>query len=809
MSTLLQDLKYGARTLGRSPGFTAIAVITLAVGIGANTAIFSMLNGILLRALPYPQPNRLYAINEVVPQWGGGPVLVTGGNFLQWRRDCPGLSSIALLETNSVDMKGMGLPREVLGARVSPVLFPMLGIKPAIGRLFAPERASSSREVILTHQLWEREFRSDPGAVGKPVDLNGADFTVIGVLPASFHFPKLDGSKVPAFFEALSPNDRELRATGFQMHNFYCIARLKGGVSPRQALSQVNAVETRIAMQASGGKYKLYALLTPLKTVIVGPAQQALWMLTGAAAVLLLIVCVNLANLTLVRNTSRSHEVAVRSALGATPGRLARQLLTEGFILAAAGGGLGLLLASWGLDLLVLSAPVGIPRVDQIRIDPRVLWFTLAVSLIAALLFALIPALRLARIAPADALKSAGPTLSGGKAGARLRGALVIGEIALCGVLLAGALLLIRSLARVVKANGWMDEQHVLTVDVMAPPSMYGYGSPRPVGERAQFFANVRRKVEALPGVKAAGFISALPLEGDDWGDGVAFKEAPRPDNEVPIGSFRFVGPGYFQAIGLPLIKGRWLSHSDRGQDVALISESVARTVLHGRNPIGMHVQSTGGDESWLQVVGVVGDSRTGSDKPPTLSVYQPLWKLSRDQESLVVRTAMDPRAIAGAIRQAVASISPEAAVSNEQTLKTVVQTSEAPRRYETSLGSLFAAVAVLLAALGLYGVISYSVSQRTQEIGIRMALGAQKRDVLRIVIASGFRLAAAGVAIGIAAALALDRLLSGMLFGIRPDDPGTLVIVALVLIGVALLACYLPARRATKVDPMVALRYE
>lgn len=809
MNTLIQDLRYGIRTLARSPGFTAIAILTLGIGIGANTAIFSMVNGILLRALPYPQPQRLYTVAEMVPQWGAGPLPASGGNFLRWRSNCPGFSSMALWETYPVSFKSSGPPRQVLGTRASTVFFQMLGIKPALGRLFTPEEdnAGHNKVIILTQKLWQQEFESDPSIIGKPVELNGAQFTVIGVLPASFPFPKVSGSQVPDFFEPLGLEGGELRE-GFSMHNFHAIARLKPGVSRRQALVQLDTVETRIAKQASRGKYNLYAVVTPLKMAIVGPAEQALWMLTAAAAVVLLIICVNLANLMLVRNTSRAREVAVRSALGATPRRLARQLLTEGSILTAAGGGLGLLFASWGLDLLVRNAPVGIPRVTDIRIDPRVLWFTLGISVIAALLFALVPALRLVRIAPAEAMKSAGSTVSGAKASARLRGALVVGEIALCGVLLAGALLLIQSLARVAKANRWMDEQHVLAADIMAPTAVYGY-KERAIGQRAQFFTSVRQKVAALPGVQAAGFISVLPLEGDDWGDEVAFKEMPRPENEIPIGNFRFISPGYFQAIDLPLVKGRLLSESDRGQDVALVSENVARTVLPGRDPIGMHIHGSGGDNGWLRVIGVVGDYRTDADNAPALGVYEPLWKLSRDSESLVVRTAMDPRVIAGSIRRVVTGISPEAAVSNEQTLKTVVQTSEAPRRYETSLGSLFALIAVLLAALGLYGVISYSVSQRMQEIGIRMALGAEKSDVLKMVIASGIRLAVAGVTIGIAAAIAVDRLLSGMLFGIKPDDPGTLALVAVALTGVALLACYLPARRATKVDPIVALRYE
>ncbi len=807
MGPLVQDLKYGLRMLAKSPGFTAVAVITLALGIGANTAIFSMINGILLRALPYPEPQRLYTIQEAVPQWGGGPVPVAGGNFLAWRASCPAFSIIALLEPETVSLTGAGTSRQVLGARVSADFLPMLGIRPALGRLFTPkeDQYGLNHEIILTHRFWRRQFHSDPQVVGEAVDLSGAPFTVVGVLPANFRFPKITAA--PAFFEPLGLRGGELHP-GFSMHNFLAIARLKPGVSASQALAQLDSVEARIARQATGGKINLYAILTPLKTTIVGPADQALGVLAAAAAALLLIICVNLANLLLVKNAGRSHEVALRSALGATPRRLTRQVLTEGFLLAAAGAALGLLVASWGLDLLVRNAPVGIPRVDGIRMDPRVLAFTLGISLVACLFFALLPALRLARVRPVEALKSSGPTVSGAKASARLRGALVIGEIAMCGALLAGALLLIASLGNVVKANNWMDEQHVLAVNVMAPHAMYGYSDPRVIAQRAQFFSDVQQKVEALPGVRMAGFTSHLPLQGSDWENGIIFREAPRSEAETPIGEYRFVSPGYFQAVGLPLIKGRFLGEGDRGLKVALISESVAQSMLPGRDPIGMHLNARDG-RGWLRVIGVVGNSRTASDKPATLALYLPIWLLSRDSEFLCVRTAMDPRGAAAAIRRAVSSVSPLAAVSSEQTLKTIVQISEAPRRYETFLGALFALCAVFLSALGLYGVISYSVRQRTQEIGIRMALGARREDVLKLVVAQGLKLALAGVGIGIAAGLGLTRFLSSLLYGVKPTDPLAFIAVALTLTAVALVACYIPARRATKVDPMVALRYE
>jgi predicted permease len=806
MTTLLHDLRYGLRTLSRSPGFTAIAIITLAVGIGANAAIFSMVNGILLRSLPYQQPQQLYTINESVPQWsrffGTSSFPANSGNFFLWRRRTTAFSGMAEFRAETFSLTGIGRPRQLHGAVILSGLFSVLGIEPQLGRTFLPEenQRGHDNEAILTHQLAEQLFGANSHILGKAIDLNGISHTIVGVLPANFRFPKLLAD-TPQIFKPFALGDYDSGAqASLGEFNFTVIARLKRGVSPKQALAQINVIEAQIAKKDSSG-FSLYAIMQPLKTVIVGPVESALWMLVAAAAVVLLIICVNLANLMLVRNTGRAREVAVRSALGATPKRLARQLLTEAFILAAAGGGLGLLVASWGLDLLVRNAPVGIPRVNGIRIDPRVLWFTLAISIIAAFIFALLPALRLARVAPAEALKSAGPTISGGKSSARLRSGLVMGEIALCGVLLAGALLLIQSLAHVAKANQWMDEQHVITVDLKAPPNEYPTSS-----QMAQFYSNIVQKVRDLPGVKSAGFVSALPLTGAYWGDEIDFREAPQPPAKVNGGEFGFISPGYFQTIGLPLIKGRLLSESDRGEDVALISESVARRVLHGRNPIGMHLIWR---KTARRIIGVVANIREAPDKPPNLGVYLPIWSHARPEETLVVRTSMDPRSAASSIRRAIWSVDPQVAIPREETLKTLVRTSVAPRRYETTLGSLFALVAVLLAALGLYGVISYSVSQRTHEIGVRMALGAQKGDVLKMVIASGIKLALIGVAIAIALALALDRLLAGMLFGVKPDDPGTLVGVAIVLIVVALLACYIPARRATKVDPMVALRYE
>ncbi len=584
---------------------------------------------------------------------------------------------------------------------------------------------------------------------------------------------------------------------------------MRPGVSPQQALAQLNTVEGGIARRGDSyrhvapGQFNLYATLTPLKAAILGPAIRALWMLEAAALLVLLIVCVNLANLLLAKNTDRVREVAVRASLGATRRRLLRQFLTEAALLAVAGGGLGLLLAAGALDLLVRHAPVGIPRLAEIHLSAPVLWFTLAVAITAALLFAGLPLLLLTRVQPSEAMRSAGTRVSGGHS--RLRNALVVAEVALCGILLAGALLLVQSLARLGQANEWMQQENVVALKLVTP-----YSDFRAPSGFAGFYHQTLAKVRELSGIEGAGVTPVLPLLGGSWGDDLEFREAPRPKTDVKLGDFYFVSPGLSQVMGLPLIAGRRIAESDRGNDVAVISQSVAQRLLPGRNPLGLHLMWAPNETPKpLEIVGVVGDVRDGAEKPAALAVYVPIWFFAEPGESLIVRTRLSPQAAGAAIRRVLARVNRNVAVASQQTLQGVLAASTAPRRYETTLSALFALCAVFLAAIGLYGVLSYTVSRRVHEIGIRMALGAQRADVLRSVVREGMRLALLGVILGLAAALALTRFLSGMLYQIRPDDPVTLLAVAAVLILVALAACYLPARRATRVDPTVALRYE
>ena len=819
MNTLLQDLRYAFRTLRKSPGFTAVAILTLALGIGANTAIFSMLNGILLRALPYAQPRQLYSIHEFIPQMATyGPIPVTGGNFLAWQKESHAFSSMALIDAEGAALTGIGRPQWLYDAAVTSDFFSVLGVQPILGHAFQPgDGASGGKpEVILTNQLWREQFHADPNILGKSINLGGYGRTIVGVLPANFTFPRI----LPHDPQYLIPFGwRQYNSTpGIGTHNYFAIARLKDGFTPKQAKAQLDVIEARIAHndKDSGGKFNMSALVTPLKTDIVGSTQDALWMLTLAATLVLLIVCANLANLLLARNSRRVREVALRSTFGAGRWRLVRQFAAETLVLAAVGGCLGLAAARLGLWLLVRNAPPGIPRVNEIHLDATALWFTLGITILAALLFGLLPSLRATRVQLYEQLKSSGPTTSINKQGVRLRTTLVIAEVALCAALLPACLLLVESLRRVVQANEWMDEGHVITADLLVRVPVAKNATDadflREFYERNRILDSIEQKVRALPGVEDAGFTSTVPLEGEGWGDAINFQEIPLPEQEQPAGEFRFASPGYFPAIGLSVVNGRFFTDADRGQPVAVISQSVARSVLHGRNPLGMHLGCShfgGPPEKWCRVVGVVADVRAESDAKPLLIAYFPLWVNSELTESLVVRTKMNPTSAAQEIREAIWSVAPDLAIPQEKTLTTILTSSEAPRRYETSLVVLFALCAALLAMLGLYAVIAYSVTQRVHELGVRIALGAQRRDVLRLILGQGARLALVGVAIGIAAALALTRLMASQLFGITAHDPLTFAAVAVLLIFVALLASYLPARRATHVDPMVALRYE
>jgi putative ABC transport system permease protein len=815
------DLHYGLRMLRKRPGFTLVALLTLALGIGANTALFSLVDAILLNALPYSASHELYVIREDVQvgsQFYGGSV-DNAGNFLQWRRDCHSFTGIAALEPENDNLDLGDGAVQVHGTRSSANLFSILDVQPRLGRTFRPEEdePGRNREVILTDGLWRTHFQSDPNIIGKTIRFNGCAYTVTGVLPSTFYFPRfdqLDGEAIAGwtfpiqYFVPLGLRPGSETKPGLNNMNFTVVARLKPGVSRQQALSDLDAVEADITRHdPHAGGALLRADLLPMKAAVVDRAELSLWILMAGAGVVLFIVCVNLAGLLLARNMGRTHEVAVRVALGATRWNLLRQFLAEGLLLAIAGGTLGLLLAYDGLQALVHSAPVSLPRLESVHIDAGVLVFSLAISLGAGLLFALLPGLRLSRAELGEALKSGARTASGIFGAARLRDLLTGSQVALCTVLLIAALLLAQSLAKVLKANRWLEAQHALSLDLVVPSNEYG-----PQAAREHLYANLLEKINASPAVRAAGFSSALPLRGELWTDGVDFQESPLPDQKQPSANFRFVSPGYFRAIGLPLVKGSLFADSDEGQNEVIISDEVAKEALPGRDPIGMHLRWQPPDSnkvSLYRVVGVVADARTEADQKAPLIVYVPYWTWCPFQASMVLRAAGDPRAVAAQTRETIRRLDSQIAIPREQTMQDVVNEAVTPRRFVTWLATLFATFATFLAALGLYGAISLSVNQRTQEFGIRIALGATRARMARMVVAKGIKLSLAGVAVGVCCALTLIRLMATMLYGVRSTDPATFAAVGAILTLVALLASYLPARRAIRVDPMVALLHE
>ncbi len=819
---VLKDVRFGLRQLRRSPGFTIIAVLTLALGIGANTAIFSMIKGILLSSMPYPEPHQLYVVREDYHQ--GAQVypgnVDNGGNFLTWRRECHSFEGIAALqpESDNLDLGDSAL--QIHGTRASANLFSILGVRPQLGRTFTEEedQFGRNREVILTDALWRARFNGDPKIVGKTIRFNGYDFTVVGVLPPSFYFPRvdqLDPTPIAGwtyhidYFVPLALQPYESKPSVGNMMNFTVITRLKSGVTKQHALADLNAVEADISRhdpEAQGAF--LSGNLVPLKMAVVGDASRTLWILMAGAGLVMLIVCVNLASLLVARSIGRNREIALRAALGASRWRLLRQMLVEGLILVAAGGLLGLLLAFDGLRILVETAPAKIPRLESIQIDGWVLLFSIAVSIAAGLLFSVLPGLRLSRTEAGEALKSSAATTTGARSTARLRDLLAGAEVALCAVLLIGALLVAKSLSRVLEENRWLEARHVLAVDLIVPNNNYGTQS-----EVRQLYETLLGKIQSLPGVRNAGFTNALPLTGEIWTDSFDFDEARMPDQQRPNANVRFFSTGYFPAIGLPLVEGRLPSDGDKDHAEVVLSEGFARKALPGRDPIGMHLRWPDPNSNSLlhcTVTGVVGDARAEADEKPPLMVYFPYWLWTPRQISLVIRTATsDPQSTAAAIRTTLRDLDPLISIAREQTMQELVNEAVASRRFVVTLGVLFAGFATFLAALGLYGVISLSVAQRSHEIGIRMSLGARRWDVLRMVVGRGLRLALAGLAVGLACAFPLTRLITGLLYGVKPADPASFVVVCVVLGGVAALASYVPARRATRVDPMVILRYE
>ncbi len=817
METLLQDLRYGLRMLVKSPAFTVVAVVTLALGIGANTALFSVINGVLLSPLPFPQPDQLVTMHENKPNFEGGSVSYP--NFRDWRKDNHSFSSLALARTYAFSVTGVGEAEQVSGEFISSDFFSVLGVKPVIGRTFAEdeEPVGAGPVALISAGLWQRKFGSAPDILGKNITLDGRDYSIVGVIPADFHLliPGFRDSQIYAPIGQWSNPLLLKRGAGLGFHG---IGRLKPGVTIEQARADMAGVTHSLAEAFPDADKGITAKLTPLKQQMIGNVRPLLLVLLAAVGFVLLIACVNVANLLLARASKRSREFAVRAALGATQARVVRQLLTESILLALAGGGLGLLLASWGTRAALGVLPAALPRAEQVGLDAHVLIFTASISLLAGILFGLTPALKTSQPDLQETLKQGGRGASGSRH--RMQSVFVVAEMALALVLLVGAGLTIRSLAKLWSVDPGFNAHNVLTFGLSLPPSMV---HAKADSIRAAF-REFDDHVGAIPGVEAVSQTwGAVPLSGDDeqlfWLEGQA---KPANENEMNWAIDYIVEPGYRKALGIPLLSGRFFSAQDNERTplVVVIDEVFAQKYFPGQNAVGKRINLTTPDRL-AEIVGVVGHVKqwgldTDDQQALRSGLYIPCLQMPDDfvamsptGSAVVVRTEGNSLGLFDSIRKMNAQMSNQQVVYGAQTMESLISDSMASRRFSMILLVVFAVLALLLASVGIYGVISYVVGQRTNEIGLRMALGAHQWDILLLILSRGGKLAGLGVAIGLAAALALTRLMASLLYGVGATDPVTFVGVAVLLTMVALAACYIPARRAAKVDPMVALRYE
>ncbi|HEV8200299.1 MAG TPA: ABC transporter permease [Candidatus Polarisedimenticolia bacterium] len=812
IADLGRDLAQAARRLRGNVGFAAVVVITLALGTGANAAVFSIVDAVLLRQLPFREPDRLVSVAARHADRGRYPFNLP--DFLDYRDRNRTLAGLAAYGSWSINLTGTGDPERLSGLRVSAGLFDLLGTRPIAGRALLPadDEPGHQRVVVLTHALWQRRFGGDPGIVGRSILLNGAGYEVVGVLPPQFLFPIREAELAAP----LAPQADASRAVRTSTNALFAIGRLRPGVTLEQAETDIDAVARRLREEyPEANAHKAGAMVTPLRDELVSGFRQALWVLFGAVGVVLLIASVNLASLSLARASSRHREMAVRAALGASRGRLVRQLGAESLLLSLLGGAAGVLLAGFGVDLLVALSPASLPRLVEVHLDRRVLLFTLAIALLSGMVFGLGPALWGSRPDLQEMLRSRRGD-GAGPARRRGRSVLVVAEIALSLVLLAGAGLLVKSFVRLQRVDPGFRADHLLVLRLSLPKDRY-HGRVA----TAAFCDTLRPRLVALPGVEAAGVVSALPLSGTLAA--VPFTidgRAAPPDEHLQV-HYRLADAGSFRALGVPLVAGRMFDAHD-GPDappVALVSRGLARRFWPEADPIGatLHIDDNDSGPRPVTIVGIVGDVRhLGLDSDPEPHLYIPVSQAHEDSVGLLtgnqywlLRTSVAPQSLVRAARQAVASADAGVPATNIRTMEQYLEASVAPRRFNLRLLLAFAAASLLLAATGLYGVISYGVAQRTHEIGVRMTLGALRRDVLRLVVGQGMALAAAGVGLGLVASLLLTRVASSLLFGVSATDPATFAGIAVLVLGVALLACLLPARRATRVDPIVALRSE
>ncbi len=806
MGSLFSDLRYALRGIIKRPGFTAIAVVTLALGIGANTAIFSTVNALLINPLPFPDQGRVVAIWDKDPGRGLDHNEVAMANYLDWRAQNRSFEHLALERWWSTNLTAGDTPERVQGFLVTANFFDVLGVKPVKGRNFAEEENQPGKDTvaIITDSLWQRRFGSDPNIVNKTISTNGIVRTVIGVLPEEFNYPK--GAEVYAPI-ALTPALIKNR----QNHAFYVIGRLKPGVSLRNAQADMDTLTARLASQYPETNVGLGATVYPIVADTVRQYSTALWVMMGAVGFVLLIACANVANLMLARATGRQKEIALRAALGASRWRIVRQLLVESLIIALIGGTLGILVGFWGIDLLKASNPGEAaqyaPGWKHLGINLPVLLFTLGISILSGLIFGLAPAWQASKPDLNDALKEGGRHSSSGSR--RLRSLLVISEVALSLVLLIGAGLLFRSFLAMLKTNPGFNPDGVLTMNLNLPVAKY-----KDESARANFFTDLVQRVKTLPGVQSAAVVNYLPLGGANSSDAflVEGQPEPRPGQEN-IGRYRVCTPDYFQTMGISILKGRPFTDQDRAgsKPVIIVNETLARKYWPNGEAVGKRMRFYGPLDKapWMEVVGIAQDVKHELNLPLTPDYYTPHAQDAWNAMVLVARTTVEPGSMTGPIRQQVLAIDKDQPVYGVYTMNEVRAISVTLYTFSFVTIAIFATVALLLASIGIYGVMAFAVTQRTQEIGIRMALGARALDVLKLVVTNGMWLALIGVVAGLAGAFGITRLMGSLLFDVSPTDLMTFTLVTAFLLLVALIACYIPARRATKVDPLVALRYE
>ena len=812
METLWQDLRFGARMLVKNPGFTAVAALTLALGVGANSAIFSVVNGVLLKPLPYKEPERLVRVFENHPTFPKFPI--SPANFLDYREQSRVFEDFAIFHRRDLQLAEGERPERLTAMLVSAGFFHLLGFEPVLGRAFLrdDELEANSRVVVLSHRLWQSHFASDPHVIGRSVKLNGDLFTVVGVMPPGLQHVGGDyhslphGENVDVWWPVPLSRIRNQRGS----HYLNAIGRLKPGVTREQAEAEMNVIARRLEQQYPGSNKDWRIRLIPLRQEIVGQVRPMLLVVLGAVGCVLLIACVNVANLLLSRATAREKEIAVRSALGAARWRIVRQILTESMLIALLGGVLGLMLGVWGVRALVALSPDKLPRLHMVGIDGRMFGFTLAVSLLTGVIFGLAPAFPVSKANLNELLKSGSRGATGGLRHARLRGLLVIAEVSLAFVLLIGAGLLLRSFISLQRVDPGFNPERVLTASVNM--SYARYSDQRLL---ATFFQRLLAKIQTLPGVRSAGATTDLPWTGYDENTSFVIEGRPMSEDRGPHARYHSVTPDYFRTIGVPLITGRFLAERDDvdAPRVMLINQAMARRYWPNESAVGQRFSfdHRPSEKDWITIVGIVGDVKdTPSAAEAEPAFYWPLAQNIWQREVfLAVRTEVDPFTLVEPVRREVLALDKDLAVSDVNTLEQIAAAAVNGPRFALLLVAVFAGVALALAAVGIYGVMSYSVGQRTHEIGIRLALGARKGDVLRLVIKQGIVLVLIGAAIGVVSAFALTRVMATLLYGVSATDPLTFAGISLLLVAVALAACYLPARRAMRVDPMVALRYE